>query len=774
MAIKVMRVDAAARPFAPADYAGFRRGLRAFYPDECHGKCKDPRQTASVKAIGDELDAFVAAHPDFDVLDVRRELYLSIRRHFIPYILPGSPFYCESGVNGGWCVWRGAESVPGQHVKRICSRFFQSRHLIPKEAFDVKSARVGGRFSLVGTFVDDSHHIPPFKTVFSKGFRGVRQEAAEALAKCPANDPRGRKLLETAIVGLDTVHEMQLRFAEEARRQLAADGLAADDRRRLQRIADAAMRCPWEPPRTFYEGLNTLWFVRETLGYVDGTLNFSLGRPDAWLDGFLKADIAAGRIDWPEVRDLVARFLVTADCHLDDRLQIDAYSDQEAELPLTLGGCDSEGRPVYNELTRMFLDAHIDLDLVFPKLHCRISEGSPREYLEQIGSMLMRGHAVFALFNDDRHIPNYLAMGYPVERARDYVCCGCWDGNVDSDTCVDTANYMSVVRILELTIHRDPAMERAARIRIDPIDGAKTFEEVRDTLYHNFIRFLRDNLSDYTRYGARNAEVNAKPVYSACLSGCIASRRDALEGGARFNPRIITLAFLANVVDSLCAIRKICFEDRLATLPELLAAVRSNWKGPKGERLRLAALAAPYWGDNSEASNALMRFWIDGVAADIEGFANDKGGPYVLACWIYREFILWGLKTKATPDGRHDGDRLAQGFSPSEYRCKSDVTTVLNSLGAIDHSRLYASNANLSFDKTIMSTGLFASIFRVACRKGMHLLQPNCNSVEDLLDAQRHPERHQNLIVKVCGYSARFISLSKRYQDEVIARHRLR
>ena len=132
------------------------------------------------------------------------------------------------------------------------------------------------------------------------------------------------------------------------------------------------------------------------------------------------------------------------------------------------------------------------------------------------------------------------------------------------------------------------------------------------------------------------------------------------------------------------------------------------------------------------------------------------------------------MKTKATPDGRHDGDRLAQGFSPSEYRCKSGVTTVFNALGAIDHSRLYASNANLSFDKTAMSAGLFASVFRVASRKGMHLLQPNCNSVEDLLDAQRHPERHQNLIVKVCGYSARFVSLSKRYQDEVIERHRLR
>ena len=169
-----------------------------------------------------------------------------------------------------------------------------------------------------------------------------------------------------------------------------------------------------------------------------------------------------------------------------------------------------------------------------------------------------------------------------------------------------------------------------------------------------------------------------------------------------------------------------------------------------------------------------MRFWIDSVSRDIEGMTTDKGGPYVLACWIYREFILWGEKTRATPDGRHDGDLLAQGFSPSEFRCKAGATTVFNAIGAIDHSRLYASNANLSFDKLSMTAPVFAAIFRVACRKGMHLLQPNCNSVEDLLDAQKHPERHQDLIVKVCGYSARFITLSKRYQDEVIARHRLK
>ena len=756
------------------DLASFRKTLRAFYPDECHGKCKDPAQAESVKAIGDELDTYAARHPDFDVLDIRRESYLAMRRHFVPYIPKGCPFYCEAGVNGGWCVGSVVEAVPGRHVNRICERFIRERHLFSDEDVAVKDARVGGRFVLTGNFLDDMHHVPPFRTILDKGFGGVRQEVAAALATCPKDDPYGRKWLETALVGLDTIHELQFAFGREARRRLAEERPEADERRRLERIAVASERCPWEPPRTFFEGLNALWFVREILGYAEGVLNYSLGRPDAWLIGLYRADLAAGRLSVEEARDLLVRFLLMADCHLDDRRVIDGYADQEAELPITLGGCDAEGRPVYNEITEMILDAHLKHDLVFPKLHCRISSRSPEAYLLKIGEMLVRNHAVFALFNDDRHIPNFERMGYSPERARDYVCCGCWDGNVDSDSNVDTAGYVSVARILELTIHRDPRVEREVRILIEPIDDAQSFEEVREIVYRNFIRFFRDCLTLYTRNGGRAAEFSARPAYSACLKGCVARRRDALEGGSDFKPRIVTLAFLANVVDSLSSIRKVCFQDKTATLPEFLAAIRSNWQGERGERLRLAALAAPYWGDNTEASNELMRFWIDRVSQDVAGMTNEKGGTYEIACWIYREFLLWGKLMKATPDGRHDGDRLAQGFAPSEFRCKSGVTSVFNAIGSLDHSRLYASNANLTFEKEGMTPELFAPVFRVACEKGMHLLQPNCTSAAELLDAQIHPERHQDLMVKVCGFSARFVSLSRRWQDEIIERHRLK
>lgn len=767
--------EGAANPFRADDYAAMRKELRAFYPDECHDPCKDPRQVASDAAIGAGLDAWAAAHPGFDALDLRRECYLLIRRHFQPFLFDESPYYFEAGVNGGWtqCQRPGPVAVPARHVDRIAKRFYRDRNLVPQKAFDRMTARARERFAFCcGPFSDDMHHVPPFHTVFTKGFGGVKREVEEALAKCPADDPLGRKELETALVGLDTIHEIQLKFKEAAERRLSDPKASERTRRYMRRIADAAARCPWEPPRTFYEGLNTLWFVREILGYADGLRNFSLGRPDAWLIGAYRRERAAGTLTLEDARDLVARFLIVSDCHLDGwGWTVSASADQEAEMPLTLGGCDESGKPVWNELTEMFFDAHLGCDCLFPKLHCRISAESPAPYLRKIGEMLMADHAVFALFNDDRHIPMLVKEGFPVERARDYVGTGCWDGNVDSWTDVDCANYISVLRTFELAIRRNPELERKLGLVIESLDDAKDFEEVRRRVYRNFIRFYRGVLSDYTRYGRANAKVFPHPVYSMCLKGGVESRRDTTDGGVFFRPREVTLAFLANVVDSLCSIDDVCFRKRKATLPEFLDAVRSNWSGEKGERLRILALDAPYWGDNRAESNAMMRWWIDSIHADIEGMTNDQEGPYVLATWIYREFMFWGWKTLATPDGRHDGDRLAQGFAPSEYRCKEAATTVLNAIGSLDHTKLYASNANLAFEKSSMNPQLWEAVFRVVCKYDMHLLQPNCLSVEELKDAQIHPERHQNIIVKVCGFSARFVSLSKQWQDEVIHRH---
>jgi len=755
-------------------YQGMIRRLRAFYPDEGHMPCKDPRQLESSRKIQQELQRWSDAHPGHDALDLRVASYEIIQRHFVPFLfLEDHPFYFEAGINGGWSLHY--KTVPGRHVKDITSRFYLERHLASEESLRLLEERGKERMTLVGPFVDDQHQIAPFHTIFTKGFGGVKKDVLAAIERCPANDPLGRRSLEAAVAGLDAIHGLQLKFAAEAERQLASGTLSPVGERNARRVIESASRCPWEPPRNFYEGLNTLWFIREIMSYAEGLCIMSLGRPDAWLIDFYRRDVAEGRLTEAEAKDMMIRFLLVADCHQaqDFTIRWDT-NDQESEIPVSIGGCDVSGRPIYNELTRLILDAHLAFPLVFPKVHVRISRDTPQELLEHVGSMLMANHAVFTIFNDDRIIEQFLKLGVPLDRARDYTAMGCYDPHVDSWMDIDGDNYVSVARALELTINPDPDVEKRVKVHFNPIDGAKDFEEVKKILYGNVMRMFRAAVSDYTRYGRINAQVFPWPVYTVCIEGGIESRRDVWDGGVRLIPRIMTLAFLANMVDSMCAIDRVCFKEKLATLPEFLAAVRSNWKGPRGEELRQAALDSPCWGDNSEESNSLMRWWIDSVSDEQDGQVNDRGGPYVLATWVYREFLHWSANARATPDGRRDGDQYAQGFSPSELRCKSDITTVFNAIGSLDHTRLYCSNANLAFEKSSMSPAAFAAVFRVFCMKDMHILQPNCFSVEDLLDAQVHPERHHDIIIRVCGYSARFTALSKPWQDEIIRRHRLK
>ena len=453
---QVVAADRAGNPFRAEDYSAFRRELRSFYPDECHQPCKDPRQTNSVAAIGRELDTWCAAHPGYDALDVRREEYLSVRRNVQPFLFRTSPFYFELGCNGGWT--HSDKTVPGRHVNRLCRRFYREKNLIPDSAFALLDARQRSTLALCcGPFVDDMHHVPPFRTIIEKGFRGVRDEVAAALDKCPADDPLGRKELETALVGLETIHAIQIAFCEEARRMLesAAD---AEERKNLLRIAESAARCPWEPPRTFYEGLNTLWFVREVLGYLDGTDQFSLGRPDCYFIDIYRKDIAEGRLTEGEARDLVAKFLLTAELHHDGLRTLDGYNDHEMEIPMSVGGFAPDGKFVYNELTDMILDAHLGCGCVFPKMHARISAHAPEPYLEKIGRMLMEGHAVFTLLNDDRFVKQFADEGYPIEDARSYIGVGCWNGMIDSAPMSNVGR-----RLLSTPSTAHKAMKRCAK-----------------------------------------------------------------------------------------------------------------------------------------------------------------------------------------------------------------------------------------------------------------------------------------------------------------------
>ena len=768
----------------PEEYWPMRRELRAFFPSRSQGDPTDPAVVRHWQDVWRELQAWAAAHPEADALDIRCENYRIMGRTFLPILFRESPFYYEACVQGGYygidafnplSAFRRKVPMPGAATGRLCRRFLLERKWIPEEDCRVLAERSRQLYSYIcGPFVDECHTAPPTRKILEGGFQSIKEKVDAALAACPQDDVDGRRYLEAMALGLDTVHAIQLRYRDEARRRIRA-GATGAELKRLERIAESAARCPWEPPRTFFEGLNTLGFCREIFAYVEGLPNnCSFGRLDAWLIGLYRADVAAGRITEAEARDLLCRFMLLSDCTEDGFTEADSSMAHEKDAPVTFGGCDDDGRPVWNELTRMVLEEHQRMAVISPKLHVRFSSESPKDYLELLAKEVIGGHCVFAMFNDDTHIPGFVRQGYPLARARDYEGVGCWEGYVSGDTDVSAVNYTSALQPFVASIYVDEEKARRARVRIEPIEGCADMEGLKRTAFGNYIRYLRDLTSDYTRYGRHFAKVSPRPLFSACLNGCIARRRDEFDMGLERHQRTITVGFLSNVVDSMLAIKKVVFEDRFATMPEFLAAVRANWRGERNQAIRNEVLKAPCWGDNTPKSNALMKWWVDSIADELEGLRTDQGGVYRLSCMIYREYMSWGAKTRATPDGRRDGERFAQGFAPSDLRCRSGLADVFHAIGSLDHTKLCASNANLSFGGEDFTPETLAAVFQVFAEGGAHLLQPNCNTVETLLDAQKHPERHLDLMVKVCGFSTRFVTLSPRFQREIIERNRLR
>ena len=395
----------------PEEYWAMRRELRAFFPKDSQGDPKDPAVLRHWADVWRELQSWAVAHPDADALDVRCENYRIIARTFLPILFRESPFYCEASVQGGYYgvdtfhalkPFRRKVPMPGYATFRLCRRFYEEKGWIPREDFAVLQERNAQMYSYIcGPFVDECHTAPPIRKILEGGFKGIKAKVDLALARCPADDREGRRYLEAMSLGLETVHAIQLRYRDEAERRIAA-GATGEERRRLERIAESAARCPWEPPRTFFEGLNTLGFCREIFAYVEGLPNnCSHGRLDAWLIGLYRADLAAGRLTEAEARDLLCRFMVLCDCREDAFTEADAGLQHETDAPLTLGGCDDEGRPVWNELTRMVLEEHQRLAVIAPKLHVRFSSTSPKAYLERLAKEVIDGHCVFAMFNDD-------------------------------------------------------------------------------------------------------------------------------------------------------------------------------------------------------------------------------------------------------------------------------------------------------------------------------------------------------------------------------------
>jgi formate C-acetyltransferase len=671
---------------------------------------------------------------------------------------------------------------------------------------DVAAAVRGRAFSLNQTDHAQGHILPDVPTWLRLGIGGLRAEVKtrpgfEALAGLVVNDRNRLKPLvqsngppfseqqifyDAALIALDAAATLIRRYAELAE-QMAAD---AEPPRcaELREIADVCRWLAEHPPRNFREALQATWFLFVLLQIESNASSFSPGRLDQYLLPYLAADISSGRLTlaaaqtWLEHLWLKFNEIVL--------LRSSASARYFAGFPIgfniALGGQLSDGpfgdaqgrRDATNVLSYMCLRAQAALGLTQPNLSVRIHAGSPQEFLRAAAFVIGKGSGMPQVFNDEVIIPGQLRRGISPKDALNYAVVGCVELSTPGKALGwSDAAMFNMVRVLELTLFggKDPATGELIGLPTPSLEQMCSFAELEAAYDAQLAHFVQLMVEGCNVVDAIHAEILPSPFLSLVIHDCIENGRDVTAGGAHYNFSGPQGVQIANVADSLAAVRQAVFEERWLSAGELLDALRRDFEGHELLRQRLIYRVPKYGNDDDRVDGYAAR-WADRYSELVGRYPTIRGGAYQPGFYTVSAHVPMGANVGATPDGRRAGTPLADGgLSPSAGRDRRGATAVLRSVSKLNLE--LASNGTLLNMKFLPSffagpgaLDKFVVLLRGFCRLKIPHVQFNVVSAETLRAAQAEPEAYRHLVVRVAGYSAYFTELDRQLQDEIIAR----
>lgn len=741
------------------NYQELRSQMQDYYRNQCSLKAEHFREK-----VFSLLDKHRENHPDMNAYEMKSAQYKCIAEEAVPVFFDHIPFYFEMGTLDAYCdgcYQRGGIHANGWTLLRNYHLFEEAD---PHKWAILQRNHSDRLYMTCGPYIDLEHFPLPFEKIFADGLESVYLEALEAQKQCVSKEESD--FVSCAITGILSLKKMADKFAETA---LAKAKTEQDTRQAslYAQIAKTAAKVPWQKPESVYEALCTIAFMRKALGSLEGVGFNSMGRMDVQLAGLYQKDLAKG-ITREEIYDYICKFMLIWDCHVDRSKIMQGYADYEYENSMVLGGCDENGNEVYNEITRMFLQAHMELDNMYPKIMCRYSSKSNEEYLSWINKPALRQQSILLYCNDDAIVPALDRHGFAPQHSKNYTVSGCWGIGLDNYY-KRAVGYVNILKALEWGMHMPEADLAANELDFQGIADAENFEEVYRAVFHNILQIIGKK-AELEAFGARVwSDVSPVCTFSALLMDPLKTKKDFSKGGTRYNWEVFNMAALPDTVDSLLAIKYLCFDEKLLTVRELIDACKNNWPD---ETLRKKALQAPGHGDGSEASSRLFGRLMDDIYTHTRNLPTSYGGQWQISCYMYTEIIWWGKEMSATPNGRRNGDYLTQGLTPSRLHTIKSVTDVFSGLRYFDSANLSGGSViNVVLPAAQINTALMNAFLRGCAQAGTHIMQINCVNRDDLLAAQKAPEEYGHIIVRVCGFSAPFVQLSEDFQKEFLSRN---
>ncbi len=643
-----------------------------------------------------------------------------------------------------------------------------------------------------GVFTEFMEQRAPGHTVadgkiYRRGLRDLQADLAAVRARIDLlADPLAGARLEQ-LQAMEIAADAAILFAE--RHAALAETLAEREqdpqrRQELARIAAICRRVPAAAPRDFHEALQMYWFCH--LGVItelNGWDAYSPGHLDQHLEPFYRRGLADGSLSFEAARELLQCFCLKFNDHpAPPKVGVTAaesgtYTDF---ANINLGGLHRDGSDGTNEVSYLLLEVIDELHVLQPSSNVQISRRTPDRFLRAALEVIRKGYGYPSVFNADGVVELLVRQGKSVEDAREGGTSGCVEAGAFGKEAYILTGYFNLPKVLELALHngRDPRTGR----QLGPRTGAPASFENFAALWSAFTGQLRHFVDLKVRGNhlveRLYAEQMPAPFLSLLTDDCIASGRDYNAGGARYDTSYIQGVGIGTITDSLAALRHLVDEERALDLPGFVAALDADFAGQEELRHRLrngdGGPLLPKWGNDDDRADELMRRVFAAFYEAVEGRPTARGGVYHIDMLPTTCHIHFGQVTGATPDGRQAGAPLSEGISPVQGMDRRGPTAVLLSAAKMDHVKTGGTLLNMKFTPQVLqderSLEGVAGLVRTYFRLGGHHVQFNVVSAETLRAAQRDPESHRDLIVRVAGYSDYFCNLSRALQDEIITR----
>ena len=653
---------------------------------------------------------------------------------------------------GLWSVNRLANSVT---LNKWNAEVFET--ILPKVKQKMNDMNESGA---VAIWPDFDHVVPDWDAILCLGFSGLKKRAEEYKelhkARCTLTPETaaffdGIIIEYTAIIALvDRLYRLALTQNHDKAKKVAEC---------LLHIRDGA-------PQNIYEAMQVIYIYFMVSECFDSYQVRSLGNGlDNTLYGFYKNDLKSGAYTKEEIKELFRYFL----------FQWSAIGNYWGQ-PFYMGGTNADGSTKYNELSYDILDVYDELGIYNPKIQVKINENTPDRLLFKVFDMIRRGKSCFALCCEPGMIKAVMGYGATYEEALNMDIRGCHETGVRANEVSSATGYVNALKSVEYVFSNgfDSRIGKHFGLKTGELKDLKTFEDFYSAVlkqWENLIEMTIDVSKQYEKY---LSFINPSNMYSATIEGALKKGADAYQSGVKFNNSALLNCGFASLVDAIMAVKEFVYDKKDVTLETLSAALAADWKGFEDLHTKVVKSLRKYGNDDAETdryTEAMSAYF----ASKVNNRPNARGGVYKAIMHTAMEFVWEGEKTGATPDGRYAGDEISKNGSPSVGMDREGVTALIKSaLKARPYTYCESFCLDVMLHPTAVSGDegleIMKSLLFMYMKNGGQTVQFNVFNTETLRDAQKHPEKYENLQVRVCGWNVLWNNLSEKEQNAYITR----